>query len=86
MPVGGGKVVELKSRELRNGVLNEYVLGRGERADWKLDEPRVSSRHCRIFCERSENAFGGAELLVFVEDMMMGRGAHEGERRLCDGC
>ena len=69
MPVGGGKVVELKSRELRNGVLNEYVLGRGERADWKLDEPRVSSRHCRIFCERSENAFGGAELLVFVEDM-----------------
>jgi pSer/pThr/pTyr-binding forkhead associated (FHA) protein len=31
--------------------LNEYVIGRSRTCDIAVEDARVSSRHCRIYCE-----------------------------------
>jgi pSer/pThr/pTyr-binding forkhead associated (FHA) protein len=73
--VPGTAQVELLNRELRNEVLHEYVLGRSNKCDVQFNDEKeqshmkLSSRHCRIFCERSENDFGSPKLRVMIEDM-----------------
>lgn len=49
------------------GPCNIYYLGRGKMCDVRLQDARVSSEHCRIFCEEVREA-GRLTLKAYVED------------------
>ncbi|CAN0279082.1 unnamed protein product, partial [Phaeothamnion confervicola] len=34
-----------------------------------VKDPRISARHCRIFCVRSTSSLGSGAMEVYVEDM-----------------
>mmetsp|Transcript_51876 Transcript_51876/g.70734 ORF Transcript_51876/g.70734 Transcript_51876/m.70734 type:complete len:851 (+) Transcript_51876:2-2554(+) len=68
MPMAQNKpIIYLQPRESDNTVLNEYFLGRGKDCDVEVpdDKKKVSSRHCRVWCEKRGN---GANMGVFIED------------------
>ncbi|CAM9777421.1 unnamed protein product [Chrysoparadoxa australica] len=63
------KLIPLLPREEGKGrMLNEHILGRSAACDIVVGEKRVSSQHCRIFCQRQNGPFSDS-LKVFIEDV-----------------
>ncbi|EWM29175.1 checkpoint kinase [Nannochloropsis gaditana] len=48
---------------------NTYILGRGRSCDIRLDDVRISSQHCRVYCLESREPGGRITFKVYVEDM-----------------
>eukprot|EP00904_Undaria_pinnatifida_P009768 jgi/Undpi1/5921/HiC_scaffold_2.g01195.m1 len=69
MRLSGGSAVSLMPRpeQTRGRALNEVTLGRGKVCEVQVSDQRVSSKHCRIYCEVVSGHLGGME--VYVEDM-----------------
>ena len=59
---GGHEEYQLEHREV-NGIRDSYTIGRKQKNDIVVPEGRVSSTHCRIYCD-----YESARLRVFLED------------------
>ena len=60
----GGDQEEIKlEHRTKNGKRDTYIIGRSRGADITVEDKRVSSQHCMIYCDYEE-----ARLRVFVED------------------
>lgn len=55
------------SHNTANSLPNCYVVGRGRACDIRLDDARISSQHCRIFCIEGQEA-GRITLKAYIED------------------
>eukprot|EP00752_Nemacystus_decipiens_P011211 g9962.t1 len=69
MRLSGGSAVPLMPRpeQAQGRALNEVTLGRGRMCEVVVADQRISSKHCRIYCEAVSGHLGGTE--VYVEDM-----------------
>jgi FHA domain len=59
---GDQEEIRLEHRN-KDGKRDTYVIGRSRAADITVDDKRVSSQHCMVYCDYEE-----ARLRVFVED------------------
>lgn len=59
---GDQEEIQLEHRS-KDGKRDTYIIGRSRGADIAVDDKRVSSSHCMIYCDYEE-----ARLRVFVED------------------
>ncbi|CBJ28013.1 Chk2, checkpoint kinase [Ectocarpus siliculosus] len=69
MRLSGGPAISLMPRpeQTQGRALNEVTLGRGKMCEVQVADRRISSKHCRIYCEHLSGHLGGTE--VYVEDM-----------------
>ncbi|CAN0414241.1 unnamed protein product, partial [Ectocarpus sp. 12 AP-2014] len=69
MRLSGGPAISLMPRpeQTQGRALNEVTLGRGKMCEVQVADQRISSKHCRIYCEHLSGHLGGIE--VYVEDM-----------------
>ncbi|CAN0024423.1 unnamed protein product [Ectocarpus sp. 12 AP-2014] len=69
MRLSGGAAISLMPRpeQTQGRALNEVTLGRGKMCEVQVADRRISSKHCRIYCEHPSGHLGGIE--VYVEDM-----------------
>ena len=54
--------------ETSNGQANTYIFGRGHSCDIRLEDARISSQHCRIYCLENREPGGRITFKVYVED------------------
>jgi pSer/pThr/pTyr-binding forkhead associated (FHA) protein len=59
----GGQIEHKLMHREKDGKKDTYVLGRSRNIDIVVNNPRVSSKHCLIYCDYTE-----ARLRVFIED------------------
>ncbi|CAM9269823.1 unnamed protein product [Discosporangium mesarthrocarpum] len=64
--VGGGPLPLMPRSEQMGRALNEVVLGRGKACEVVINDKKVSSNHCRIYCEVPPGPVGAME--VYIED------------------
>jgi hypothetical protein len=62
-PSSGMRMLDFFERKTcENGIFHKHVLGRSRRSEHVIEDARVSSSHCMIFCQRIE--VGGQSSLV----------------------